>query len=267
MRRILFIFLGVSITISLFAQRHSRAKISNVELEVAGDDIIVTYDILNSDQNREHRVELVFIDENLSYVYPRNIEGDVGSKVSGGKNKKAVWHITKDLKILNMQLRPEILLDEQRNEFNGGTSNALLSLVVPGLGDYFVADHRQVRFKPYFRTAGALGFVTLGVIAHKKKYKDSYTITHQEYLWRERRTITKKTTVDGGWNYWLFKNDDAIFIGIGTAIWLFDIFWVAGKGHKNQNLPQNSYLLHKTASNFSVGGSDGVWQLKYTISF
>jgi hypothetical protein len=45
----------------------------------------------------------------------------------------------------------------------------------------------------------------------------------------------------GGTDYWLFRNDAEVFLGIGIAAWVFDVIWVARQGSRNNRIRANLF--------------------------
>lgn len=89
MRRILPILL-LSNSLLCFSQ---TAQIKSVEL--AGDKIIVTYDLEDPNPNNEYKLNLYASKDN--FVSPlTKITGDVGGEVTPGANKKIIWSIREE---------------------------------------------------------------------------------------------------------------------------------------------------------------------------
>ncbi|MCK5343000.1 MAG: hypothetical protein KAR20_06330, partial [Candidatus Heimdallarchaeota archaeon] len=144
----------------------------NVEIEIQQNKVLIHYDIKSSSEGSLHSVNLNFIDDYYNIVKPVTLAGDVGSNVVSGSDKTIEWDIKNDFQLLRSKIQPVIFVDGLSKEFNskGGPYNALLSVIMPGLGDYFVADHRLMHFKPYFRTISSLGLIGLGIYAGNQRY-------------------------------------------------------------------------------------------------
>jgi hypothetical protein len=244
MKYLLLLFLLAGLTgvhQGLIAQ-NKKLKIDNVEINVVNNKVQIFYDIKNSIKDY-HEVKLNFVNENFNPVFPYALSGDIGDSIAPGEGKMILWDISQDLPSLDSEIRPNVIVDSKQSlGFNGkGPEYALASLVVPGLGDYFVADLNDIKFKPYFRTASVYGFIALGVIAHNKRWKEPdkvtlYNVTgwrssgSSEELWEERVYEVGKT------HFWLFPGDSEIFLGAAAAIWIGDILWVAARGKVNKKL-------------------------------
>lgn len=89
MRRIVVFFL-VILPIYGFSQ---RVEIRNVEF--SGDQIIVHYDLEDSNPNNEYKLDLYASRDN--YASPlTKVSGDIGNEVSPGVNKQVIWKIREE---------------------------------------------------------------------------------------------------------------------------------------------------------------------------
>jgi len=277
-QHIIFILLVFLLQISgmdLFSQERSRAMIRNVQMEVVDNKVRIYYDIVNSHPELIHRIDFKFITQDSRFVSPYQLSGDVGEGVSPGMHKMIEWDITQDMNNLSAKIKPKLYLDglSAESEIGGGPSNALLSMLVPGLGDYFVADYRYLKFKPYYRTASSLGLIGLGLYAGHMRYRaDGYYET-----WVRWERIYHSPAVGGGWDweyvthetwregdlqYWLFKNDAETLITAGALIWVADVIWVTAMGSSNKRLKQSL-----ESSNYSLDYLPGGLSLTFTRSF
>ena len=129
---------------------------------------------------------------------------------------------------------------------NGGPVNALYSILIPGLGDYFVKDSRSMIIKPYMRTISTLGLVGLGIIASQKR--EMVPIMSVRYI-NVRYDSNNDGAIDGRDNLrytevpivigkerkvWLFENDAEVFFITGIIMWGADVIWVFAKGTENE---------------------------------
>ena len=145
----------------------------------------------------------------------------------------------------------------------GGPEKMFFSLLVPGLGDYFVANSREMKFKPYMRLASVAGFLVLGYGASNDRwveYNESIII-RREYVYGQG-WIQKEETIRlaGDTNYKYFKHDAEILYTLGAAIWLADVFWVLNKGYHNK-------ILNTSMKNSSMTLSPTPGGAALTITF
>jgi len=158
--RFTLIWLILLLEINDLSGQKYNPHIENVSMEVVDDRINLTYDIAGSISGKTHGVELVVIDNMGNIIVPDSVSGDVGAEVRAGTSKTVTWDIHKEYDVIYGGFEPRIILDGTENQLMyGGPSNLLLSLLVPGLGDYFVADRKQMKVKPYQKTAFTYGML------------------------------------------------------------------------------------------------------------
>ncbi len=90
MMRILTLFVLLLVGGSLAAQ-----KIENVKATINGDDIIITYD-LTGKEGQEFKINLYASNSNFSKPIIK-ASGDIGSKITPGKDKRVVWNAKNEL--------------------------------------------------------------------------------------------------------------------------------------------------------------------------
>ncbi|MEI6884313.1 MAG: hypothetical protein WCO02_07490 [Bacteroidota bacterium] len=110
----------------------------------------------------------------------------------------------------------------------GGAGFALLSVLIPGLGDHFVNGGHGTflgkKVSPWVTTVGTLAIVGTGVYLKYSSNKN-YGKYHD---------ATQQSDMDHYYNLANNQNKAAwLIIGAGGIIWLTDIIWVAAKGAKN----------------------------------
>jgi hypothetical protein len=220
-----------------FATAQEQPEVKNIDLDVENNKVIVNYDLLSTPQQK-HKVGLYFLDESFNVVKPYTLSGDYGDNVTPGR-KKIVWDIAQDKTELSRQLRAKIVLHNTQTRL-GGPQNLFLSLLVPGLGDYFVKNPDDMVIKPYMRTIATLGLVGLGFKAAREREEVPLTsIKQSRYFNRSTwEWETNLTEIVYGYEkqYWLFKNDAEILLAAGAAMWIADIIWVAAEGRANSKI-------------------------------
>jgi len=249
-------------------QRKPVAK--NVNIEIQQNKAIIQYDIKSRVEGSTHLVFLNFIDEEYRLITPNTLSGNVGPEISSGDRNTIEWDITNDIQQLESKITPVIFIDGVSKQFSntGGPRNALLSLILPGLGDYFVADHKMMTFKPYMRTLSSLGLIGLGIYAGNQRYfAEGYYRTVETvvgtYYQQFPADKYKEVYMEGDLQYWLFKGDKEVFISLGAAIWFADIIWVLAKGSNNEKFLKAS----TKGSDFKLGYHQGNVSLNYSYTF
>ncbi|MCD4834284.1 MAG: hypothetical protein K8R31_10855 [Bacteroidales bacterium] len=250
MKKVLLPILIILIPVISFSQ---KSLIKDINLDINNDDVIVNYNLTNK-QNFTHFVDFVLIDKYRNVYIPENTVGSIGTNIKSGKNSLSFNMLNQDFP-LDRKLSPRIILD---HNYKNGSKAALLSVLMPGLGDYFVENPKKMVIKPYYRTIAIGGFIALAIIADSKKsdvvyYEETKWVPE---TWRNPGYWTTETAEKSNPNnYWLFRNDKEIFLGVAASLWVFDIFWVLTKGQQNQNikkaLSNKNYKLELSGTGFS----------------
>src|SRR5687767_5727712 len=91
MRRTTLVVLFLLSGIIVYAQKMAVKKV-----EVAGDKIIVHYDLEDSNPNNEYQVNLYSSQNNFATALAK-VTGDVGIEVKAGSGKKIVWSAKEEI--------------------------------------------------------------------------------------------------------------------------------------------------------------------------
>ncbi len=270
MRKLPGIILCIIIDCTLICAQDLPARIENIQTEITGKTMVVRYDITKSSPGRSHQVDFVVIDNHRNAIYPDSIFGDVGTAVTAGMDKQVTWEIYKEFDVVYGDFYPRLVIDINENRRHmRGPEFAALSLLLPGLGDYFVADVKEMKIKPYYKTLTTAGILGLSWAAYNKRVESPAVMAPPGwYASADAPPGEEYAYIDHYWekepastNYWLFPHDGEIFLGIGIATWLFDVIWVARKGVVN-NRVRNSILEHLSLTPSSEG-----FQLAYRLQF
>ncbi len=264
MKRIVIIALILQSAL-LFGQKHKDAKIENLEIEFEANRMILTFEIANSASDKTHDVVLSFIDSKEEIIIPKNLTGDIGNFISGQGRKKIIWDITSEMDRVEGEIRPFIIIDgiSESGLIKGGPDNAFLSILLPGLGDYFVEDISDMRIKPYMKTASAAAFLYLGYKAGKERYADYTERLVKRTTWSPGTgTVVFYETVleRGDTHYWTFRHDAEIYYTLAASIWISDVLWVLNKGYKNSILTKSI-----KESKLEIDAGPGVFSLNLTF--
>jgi hypothetical protein len=252
MKKLTIAFICIFAGFVVIYAQHSTARVENLRTRMTGKSMIVRYDIVNSSFDSLHRIDFVVVDNKRNAIYPDSVSGDTGSLVSEGKDKKIVWDIYKEFDVVYGDFTPKLIIDAADNrKHSHGPEYAALSLLLPGLGDYFVADSKQLRIKPYYKTAFTAGILGLSWAAYRNRlaipavisppgyYVSADAPPGERYKYFPDGYLVEPASTE----YWLFWKDAEIILGIGIASWLFDVIWVARKGVVNNRI-YHSVLDH-----------------------
>jgi hypothetical protein len=240
----------------------------NIGISVDQNKALITFDLPVRRQGSTHLVQLSFRDDQNNLVMPSSLTGDVGASIASGPGKRIEWDMTQDFQQLGSRITPVIFVDGLSRQYSntGGPRNALLSLLVPGLGDYFVANHRIMVFKPYLRTLSSLGLIALGIYAGNQRYRaeGEYQLFLKPDEWRyEGLDRFFEKYVEGEMQYYWFKGDQELFIALGATLWLTDVVWVLAKGSNNQKFIRSA----RKGSGLQLGYTPGGLIVNYTCQF
>jgi hypothetical protein len=250
MRRLTIIFICILAGCTWMSAQKNTARIENIRTKMTGKSLVVRYDIIGSSNESYHHVGFVVVDNMGNAIQPDSVSGDVGHGIPTGNDKTITWDIHKEFDVVYGSFSPRLTLDAGNTRKQAhGPEYAALSLLLPGLGDYFVADAKNLKIKPYYKTAVTAGLLGLSWAAMKNRVEIPAVIAPPGYYFsvdappgekykyfEDGYLVEPASTV-----YWLFPKDAEFILGIGIASWLFDVIWVARKGVINNRI-YNSVL-------------------------
>lgn len=222
--------------------------INPTNLEFTGNRLLISYDIISSNQSDQFYVWLIIEHTSGEQIRAKALSGDLGVNIKAGANKQIIWIPEKDTVFLNEEVFVEIKAEKYRKSFNK-SSMILLSTVIPGLGQTKISNG-----KPWWLTGlVAYGSLAGGLIIHKNYLKtyNSYRIEEDPSLRAEKFTLAQKQ-----------MNISNTLIISTAAIWVSNILWVA--------LIPNNYqpLKHVQISlNQSIGPFRGTALLTLRLNF
>jgi hypothetical protein len=249
-----------------------EAKIVNIRTEMTERALVIRYHLASPDPKSLHEVFLTVVDNRGNAVRPDSVYGDLGTSVAAGPDKTITWEIYKEFDVVYGNFTPVLTLDPASGRKHaGGPEYAALSLLVPGLGDYFVADPKNLVIKPWQKTAFTAGMLGLSWLALNKRvevpavvmppgwyyYYPTPDASYVEQIYIDHEWVSEPARTE----YWLFNHDAEIIFGIGIASWLFDAIWVTRKGVVNNRVRRS--VFHQTSLIPARGG----FYLTYTITF
>jgi hypothetical protein len=113
----------------------------------------------------------------------------------------------------------------------GGVSNSFISLIIPGVGDFFVnggsGSMLGKKIHPIFTTISTYALIGAGIY-FKSQSVSNYDLYHKS---------TNQSNIDKNYDLANLQNKTALaLIGIGSIVWIADIIWVAKKGANNTKI-------------------------------
>lgn len=231
----------------------TKAKITDVDFHLEGSYIVVNYNIDGSISREHMAIELKFMTEKNELIIPRAVTGDVGTNIIGDGMKTIRWDIVADQVLVSGNLKASVTITSSKI-FYGGPSNALLSVVVPGFGGYFVEKNKTRAILTTISTLGLLGYgISQKHLADKyySEYKAGVVSTELESLYTKANNAHHK--------YYISTR-------VAAGIWVFDIIWVAVKGFQNKN-EVKFYYSSFMEDGLRLNYVNNRLELRYSVSF
>jgi len=231
----------------------TKAKIADVDIHLEERYIVVNYNLVGTLPNEQMTIELKFITENNEPIIAKAVTGDVGTKVFSDGSKAILWDIVVDHLVFSGNLKAVVSITSSKILYSGA-SNALLSVIIPGLGGYFVDKHKGRAVLTTISTLGLAGYGVFEKLQADKYYKEyNASIVPSEI----QSLYTKANDA---------QNKYYIATRIGACIWALDIIWVTIKGAHNRNVAKNAYSAFKN-DGLKLNYVNNEFQLGYSLSF
>lgn len=165
-----------------------KPRVSNVRLELDATRAKIIYDL--ADNLPSDSIYIQVEQSGSRRLNAKTVTGDIGKGIPAGKNKTAYWDYRLDGLTLTEtdKIRAEVILVSER--LPGGPANALLSVLLPGLGNIMV----QPAHKPGLRPLISVGYgslLTYGLIQKSranqqyKLYQNQLTAEDAEPYYQE----------------------------------------------------------------------------------
>jgi hypothetical protein len=244
------------LSIVLFSQTgncQTKAKITDVDFHLEERYIVVNYNIAGSLPNEQLTIELKFLTENNEIIVPKSVYTDVGTKVFGDGNKAIQWDIVADNIILSGNIKASVTITSSKILFSG-PGNAFLSILVPGLGGYYVDKNNARSILTTISTVGLMGFGIYEKLQANKYYAD---YNASDIPFDIQSLYTKANNA---------QNKYFIATRVAAGIWALDIIYVTFKGFHNRKVAKSAY------SSFSGDGlrlnyTNKGLQMGYSVTF
>lgn len=132
-------------TSQIMAQK--KPSITNIDFEIQGDQMVITYDIINASPGQTFTVELTILTGSGKTIPAKTLGGDVFRNVKGGNNKRIFWDLKKDNVVIDDAIQVQLVAIPEdvspagqqipRSEKPSfSTGNVMLrSVLWPGLGN------------------------------------------------------------------------------------------------------------------------------------
>jgi hypothetical protein len=238
MKRQILLILSFIISSALW----SAPSIENVDFKFNGQQVIITYDILNATNKDKFDVSIAILSEFGAKIDAKTFVGDIGNNLSGGKGKTVTWHVRTDNPSVSSNIYVQVTAIE-RIQIKVGPQ-IIKSAVYPGLGIYRL-DNNKFHFLYGVAAYGALG---TGIVLGNSAYNN-----YQSYL--------VANSIDASNAYFdkakSQQNQAMVFVSTSAAIWTYSLVNTYLKVQKLKKVDKitpdiSSYYVKK--SNMAITG-------------
>jgi hypothetical protein len=215
-------FLGL---IALNSMSQTQARVENVVSFKEGENLIITYDIYNSQAGETFDVSVSILIPNGKNAGAFTFTGDVGPGVYGGQGKRIVWDAKKDNVAIDDQvsadvkIKPEVAKTYVQPASPGETTkrismgNALIqSLVFPGWGNM------SVKGGGAYWVMGIAGYASIGAAFYFNNKADN---TYQDYRYSTLTSQRDQLFSDAE----SYKQTQNALMYTAAGIWVIDLIW------------------------------------------
>jgi hypothetical protein len=248
--------ISLFITIILFCQPcicQTKAKITDVDFNVEDRYIVVSYNLTGTLPKEQMTIELRFINEKNESIIPKTVTGDVGTNLFSDGTKAILWDIVADQVVLSGNLKATVTITSSKILYRGA-SNAFLSVIIPGLGGYFVDRNKTRSVLTTISTVGLMAYGITQKLQANKYYSDYNASTIPSEI---QSLYTKANNA---------QNKYFIATRVGAGIWTLDIIWVTFKGIHNRNKAKSAYSAF-TGDGLRLNYVNNGLQMGYSVTF
>jgi hypothetical protein len=242
--------------IILFSQpcfSQTKAQITDVDFHLEDRYIVVNYNLVGSLPNEEMTIELKFLTDKNETIIPKSVNTDIGTKIFGDGSKAIQWDIVADNVVLSGNIKASVTITSSKILFRG-PGNAFLSILIPGLGGYFVDKNDARSVLTTLSTIGLVGYGIYEKLQANKYYADYNAsivpLDIQDFY----------TKANGAQNKYF------IATRVAAGIWALDIIYVTFKGLHNRKKAKNAYRAYNT-DGLRLNYVNNGFQFKYSVSF
>ncbi len=203
----------------------SSQSIDNVDFEVINYSIKIKFDLINCPENTIYNLDVSFTSSDGTIITPKTISSLNG--VYPGRDRFLIWdykndkiEFTGDLSVTITILSSEPIPPPP--PVKHGPGNAMLSLLLPGWGDFYV--NKTDKTSPFLISALYLGSAYMAYSSF-----NDVNVKYDNYL-----NATKQSVMDENYNAASSSlRQSQMFSGIAAAILIYDVIHVLVKGNKN----------------------------------
>lgn len=209
----------------------SAQTIDNVDFEVSNYSIKIKFDLINCPDNTIYNLNVFFTKADGTRIIPKTISSLYG--IYPGREKSLVWDFKNDKIEFTGDLSVTVSLAGSEPipplpAIKHGPGNAMLSLILPGWGDFYVNETDKT--SPILISALYLGSAYMAYSSF-----NNVNIKYDNYL-----KATQQSVMDENYNAATSSlSQSQMFSGIAAAILIYDVIHVIVKG--NRNVKNNTF--------------------------
>ncbi|MFT4032238.1 MAG: hypothetical protein QM669_07445 [Siphonobacter sp.] len=210
----------------------AQPVVSNIRTEVSAERVKVIYDIQNLMAQDSVYLQVEGRSKGLYKVI--TVTGDVGKEIAVGTDRVMYWDYVLDgVKIGDEQIRAIIQVKPgpRPQKIGGGPANALLSVLVPGLGNIMVQPNHRIGLRPLITVAYG-GLLAYGFIQKGKSNKEYNIYKAEQY--NAAKVESNYTEANR-----LYHNY-AWAVRAAAAVMVSDVVYTLLKGTKNARLKRSA---------------------------
>jgi hypothetical protein len=244
--------------------------VSNIRVESSPQQVIIRYDVENLTLKDSVFIQIEGRLRGLLKV--RTLSGDAGLGVTSGPNKIVVWDYLRDGETLDEEIQAKVNIKPfskpgpavkkakaekdsptttEQQVIGGGPTNALLSALLPGLGNIMVQPKHSIGLRPLISVAyvGALAYGLL----QKGKSNDQYALYLQQPY--DRLAVPYYNEANS------LNHRYVLAVSAAAVIWVADVTYTLLKGIKNEQRRKNQPIGMRPT--MSVVGKTPTFGLRY----
>jgi hypothetical protein len=188
----------------------SKAKVENVNFGYVMQQVVITYDLINTRFNEKFTITLKVYNTKGEEIPVSSVSGDIGEKISGEGKKKITWNIHRDLEKLDDNIYVVIEADLKNPKIIKPISREIglvYSTIYPGYGG------SRITGKKIHLLKGIAGYGLIGssiiIRGQASSSYDSYKIEtnldkRDEYYQKvESQLLTSRLLLAGAGLVWI----------------------------------------------------------------
>ena len=218
----LFLF---SLIILVLPKITKAQTIENVDFEVSNYSITIKFDLINCPDNKIYNLNVFFTKADGTTITPKSITSLIG--IYPGRDKVLIWDFKDDKIEFTGDLSVSVGITNSEPippppAIKHGPGNAMLSLLLPGWGDFYV--NKIDKTSPILISALYLGSAYMAYSSF-----NDVNIKYDNYL-----NATQQSVMDENYSAATSSlSQSQMFSGIAAAILIYDVIHVIVKGNKN----------------------------------